>query len=55
MIKDIIFILLVLTAAVYAHSYKSTIVNFIVNESEEDESETIEELVLKHSSSSLVK
>ena len=37
MIKDIIFVLIVLSAAVYAHSYKSDIVNFIVNEEEEED------------------
>ena len=37
MIKDMIFVLIVLSAAVYAHSYKSDIVNFIVNEEEEED------------------
>ena len=37
MIKDIIFVLIVLSAAVYAHSYKSEIVNFIINEEEEED------------------
>jgi len=37
MIKDIIFIFIVFSAAVYAHSYKSEIVNFIINEEEEED------------------
>ncbi len=50
MIKDIIFVLLVLSVAVYAHSYKESIVDFIINEEEE---EIVDEDQIKASLSSL--
>jgi len=46
MIRDVLFVLMVLSVTVYAHSYKSTIIDFIeVNEEEEEDSSVLEETV----------
>jgi hypothetical protein len=41
MLKDIIFVLLVISGAAYAHSYKSTILHFMQSEVEQGNSEVL--------------
>jgi len=55
MIRDILFVFMVLSVTVYAHSYKSTIIDFIeVSEEEEEESSLLEETYLQASLKALL-